>query len=124
VLGQYCYFNDDSCYYLVSLGITCEKNSEYPSILNSDAGVAAVDLICGHKYNAENVFFINPFDEVDNIIRKAKTVGFVIAMESEKFKVVRFSLSGSTYAMMRAGGEAIIDSKPEVETKNNSEQYL
>jgi hypothetical protein len=126
VLGQYCYFDNETCYYLVNLGTNCEKDSEYPSILNSDAGVTEVKLICGHKYKSGNVFFIKPFDEVNDLIRKAKTVGFAIAMESGKFKVVRYSLSGSTYAieMMRAGAEAIIDSKPEVETKIESEQYL
>ncbi len=126
VLGQYCYFDDNSCYYLVSLGTTCETGSEYPSILNSDAGVEPVQLICGHKNSKGNVFYIKPFDKVDGLIKEAKAVGFAIAMNSGEFKVVRYSLSGSTYAieMMRAGAERIKNSKPKIKTGAKSEQYL
>ena len=30
VLGQYCYFNMDSCIYIVTLGITCDEGDEHP----------------------------------------------------------------------------------------------
>jgi len=126
ILGQYCYFKDNGCYYLVTLGITCETGSEYPSILNSDAGVEEVRLICGHKKDGENVFFIKPFDKVDNLVKNAKTVGFAVAMNSSRFKVVRYSLSGSSYAIdkMRTGAEIINKSKPKTKKEVTSEQYL
>lgn len=126
ILGQYCYFSDSSCVYLVSLGITCESGSEYPSILNSNAGVTDVRLICGHKYQGENVFFIKPFDDVDNLIKQASNVGFAVAMEEGTFKVVRFSLSGSTYAieMMRLGAEMLNEKKSNSKQKVRSEEYL
>ncbi len=128
ILGQYCYFSESSCVYLVSLGITCESGSDYPSILNSSAGVTDVNLFCGHEYQGENVFFIKPFDVVDNIIKKADNVGFAVAMEEGTFKVVRFSLSGSTYAieMMRAGAEILNEARQKYEQKQKvrSEEYL
>jgi len=128
ILGQYCYFSESTCVYLVSLGITCESGSEYPSILNSSAGVADVELVCGHKYQGENVFFIKPFDEVDNLIKQANNVGFAVAMEEGTFKVVRFSLSGSTYAieMMRAGAEILNEARQKNQQKNKirAEEYL
>ena len=128
VLGQYCYFSDSSCVYLVSLGILCESGSEYPSILNSSAGVAEVRLVCGHMYQGENVFFIKPFDEVDNLVKQANNVGFAVAMEEGTFKVVRFSLSGSTYAieMMRAGAELLNEAKQNNQQKQKvrSEEFL
>ena len=126
VLGQYCYYSDSSCVYLVRLGIICEADSEYPSILNSDAGAADVRLICGHEIDGENVFFINPFDDVDNIVLSASTVGFAVALEEGTFKVVRFSLSGSTHAikMMRLGAELIQGEKSENQQKDKSEEYL
>ena len=128
ILGQYCYFSESSCVYLVSLGITCEPGSEYPSILNSSAGVADVRLVCGHMYQGENVFFIKPFDDVDNLIKQANNVGFAVAMEEGTFKVVRFSLSGSTYAieMMRAGAEILNEAKQNKQQgkKVKSEEYL
>jgi len=128
VLGQYCYYSDSSCVYLVSLGILCKSGSEYPSILNSNAGVAEVRLICGHMYNDENVFFIKPFDDVDALLKQADNVGFAVAMEQGTFKVVRFSLSGSTYAieMMRAGAELLHGAKQKKQQKQKarSEEFL
>ncbi|MBU2709338.1 hypothetical protein KCM76_25305 [Zooshikella marina] len=126
VLGQYCYIFEKSCVYIVSLGISCKEGSKFPSIVNSSAGAVGVNLICGHKYNKENVFYITPFDDIDNLIKKASKVGFVVAMKDNKFKVVRFSLSGSTYAieMMRAGAELLNESKEKKSSKVKSEEYL
>ena len=126
ILGQYCYYSDKSCVYLVSLGIICETGAEYPSILNSNTGAADVRLICGDKYQGENVFIIKPFDDVDNIVMAANTVGFAVALEEGTFKVVRFSLSGSTHAikMMRLGAEILSDEKSKIQTKDTSEEYL
>lgn len=128
ILGQYCYFSDSSCVYLVSLGILCKSGSEYPSILNSNAGVTEIRLVCGHMHKNENVFFIKPFDGVDNLLKQASNVGFAVAMEEGTFKVVRFSLSGSTYAieMMRAGAEILheLKQKNQQKQKVRSEEYL
>ena len=66
LLGQYCDLNDKSCMYLVTLGMSCTGDDEYPSILNSDAGVIEVPLICGHLIDNANVFYITPFDDVGN----------------------------------------------------------
>ena len=125
LLGQYCYFDEGTCVYIVTLGITCTEGSKYPSIINSSAGVAQVDLICAHKFEGENTFFITPFDDVDNIIRQASNIGFAVAMEGDEFKVVRFSLLGSTHAieMMRSGAEILSD---QINYKSNtkSEEYL
>ena len=38
LLGQY-YFDEGTCVYIVTLGITCTEGSEYPSIINSSAGL-------------------------------------------------------------------------------------
>ena len=125
-LGQYCYYADNSCVYLVTLGITCEASAEYPSILNSNTGAADVSLICGHTYQGENVFFIKPFDDVDIIVMSANTIGFAVAMEEGTFKVVRFSLSGSTHAikMMQFGVEILQDEKLKNQQNIKSEEFL
>ncbi|MRI35503.1 hypothetical protein EOPP23_21320 [Endozoicomonas sp. OPT23] len=124
ILGQYCYYADSTCYYLVSLGITCETGDEYPSLINTDSTATTINLICGHKYNNENVFFIKPFDQIDKIVKKSNKVGFAVAMENGEFKVVRFSLNGSSKAIenMLLGAEAIKENKS-VERKV-SELYL
>jgi hypothetical protein len=50
LLGQYCYFKSTSCVYFVGISLTCELGSQYPSLLNSDAGAAHISLVCSHKY--------------------------------------------------------------------------
>jgi hypothetical protein len=126
VLGQFCYYSNGSCVYMVDLGIACQPDNEYPSILNSDAGVAEVRLVCSELSQGKYVFFVTPFDYVDNIVKQADNVGFAVAMEEGVFKVVRFSLSGSNHAiqMMRIGAEMLNGVKAEKETNFKNEEYL
>ncbi|AZT83650.1 hypothetical protein EHN06_08915 [Marinobacter sp. NP-4(2019)] len=127
ILGQYCYYNQDSCVYVVTLGITCEQGSEYPALVNSNVGAIEVQLICGHKAATdENAFFIKPFTEIDNAVRQASNIGFAIAMKSGRFKVTRFSLSGSTYAIESMRESAMNKSRsiPERSNSIGSERYL
>lgn len=130
ILGQYCYLDSDSCIYTVSLGITCQEEESYPVLINSDTGVIKADMICGHKISNSNyAFYIKPFDAIDLKVRSASNIGFAVAMESGKFKVVRFSLSGSTYAIesMREETKARVlrkKNRKESYTKDRSEQYL
>ena len=108
ILGQSCYITDGSCFYFVDLGITCETDSQYPSLLNSGKGAVSASLVCGRKLdNGNNVFRIPSFDDVNEIVLSADSVGFAVAIEAGRFKVVRFSLSGSTRAieMMRMVAE-------------------
>ena len=94
---------------MVTLGVTCEPDSQYPSIINSTKHVLPVTLTCGHKVGeGDNAFYITPFDEVNNIILSADSVGLAVALQrGTSFKVVRFSLFGSTRAieMMRMVAE-------------------
>lgn len=124
--GQYCFSVDQHCYYLVTLGISCKEGAEFPSILNSDAGVVAVKLICGQKEKLENVYYIKPFKRIDKLIRNSKNVGFVMAIEDQRFKVVRFSLAGAPYAidMMRSAAKLKLGDKKEQKGKVKSEEYL
>ena len=103
---------------MVSLGLRCDEEDEYPSIINSDAGVALVTLVCGGEFESEYYFFINPFSRIDNIVKEAINMGFAVAVAGGEFKVTRFSLAGSSYAIevMRAGAQALMD-------ENGGKQY-
>lgn len=124
MLAQVCYYETGSCIYMVSLGITCEKDAEYPSLVNSNLGADHVMLLCAHKFEGENIFVFKDFDKIDGIIKEANRVGFAIPVESGHFKVVRFSLSGSKDAiqMMRLSTQYLIENKSKKEIK--SEEYL
>lgn len=127
LLGQFCKYDDGVCTYRVTFGASCEKDSDYPSILNSSLGSHSVNLVC--LYNAddgEGVFAISPFEKIDELVKKSDSIGFAVPMDDSKFKVVRFSLSGSTYAiaMMRAGAELLVEPEEAKQTKIKDEEYL
>lgn len=129
-LGQYCYYESEDCYYLVSLGPNCKKENEYPALIGSDKGAIAVTLICSHKYKGRSVYMISPFEKIDTLVRQASRVGIAIPLESDSFKVVRFSLSGSTHAIstMRKTTAAVLKKKNTQSQKpagnKPDEQYL
>jgi hypothetical protein len=115
ILGQYCYFESGTCLYLVGIGINCEEGSQYPALINSDAGSAQVSLVCAYKYENQFVLFINSFDDVDRIIRAATRIGIAVPMQRDEFKVSRFGLAGSTYAidLMRASAQDKMQRQPQ-----------
>lgn len=106
-IGQYCYFESGNCMYLVNLKVTCEVGHKYPALINSSSGAVHIEMVCSHEYEGDGVFAITPFDDIDNVVRQASRMGIVIPMEGDQFKVGRFSLAGSTYALdlMRAAAE-------------------
>ncbi len=125
IIGQYCYLESGNCMYMVGIGITCEEGYETPALINSNKGAVQIKLVCAHKYEDQNVLFITPFDDIDNIIRQASHIRIAVPMENDQFKVSRFSLSGSSYAidLMRAAAERAVKEKPPEKTKTDVE-YL
>jgi len=105
--GQYCFLEMESCMYLANLAVECNEDSDYPGIVNSDAGVIAVTLGC-MELNDEYYLSLSPFDDVDGLVREGSKLGIVLPLQDDEFKVVRFSLSGSAYAidLMRAASES------------------
>ena len=121
--GQYCDLNSEECYYLMATKVTCDN--ELPALLNSDKGALNVTLVCGDLIEGENILYIKPFDDIDLLVRQGNYFRIAIPMENNQFKVIRFSLIGSTYAidLMRAAAEKRIDILKKV-TSSQDEQYL
>ena len=97
--GQYCYFADGDCLYLLTMGVTCVEGDEYPALLNSDYGAEGITLICGGIIDGESVLLIGEFDATDELVRNGARFAVALGMEEDQFKAVRFSLLGSTYAL-------------------------
>lgn len=125
LIGQYCFFKSGDCKYLLGAGITCTEGNEYPALINSTSGSTHVTIICGGKVGDQNVFLLSPFDDIDSIIRNADRIGIAVPMENDKFKVSRFSLSGSTHAIesMRSSAEKKMSKKP-VKSTVADEEYI
>lgn len=114
LLGQYCYFSDGSCVYMMAMKTTCDSGSQSPAIINSDAGSAAATVLCSHTLDDQSVMFIYPFDDVDRIVRQATNIGIAVPMADGQFRVSRFGLAGSTYAIdrMRAAAQVRMQKQP------------
>lgn len=127
LLGQFCYLLTGNCLYTVGMDISCEQGNEYPALINSDAGSAQVTLVCGDKVagQTQNVMYMSPFDDVDRLIRDASRIGIAIAMQNEQFKVARFGLAGSTYAidLMRAAAAIKMERQPHNANLSSEEYY-
>lgn len=98
-LGQYCYFESENCMYLLNIDIGCEPESEYPALINSDAGAFSLILICYDLGNGDNAFYMSSFDDVNQVVLEALRMGIVVPLQSDEFKVSRFSLIGSNQAI-------------------------
>lgn len=124
LVGQYCYFDSGNCLWLIGLKTTCDEGSEYPALVNSDAGALQVTLLCAHKYEGRNVLAVSDFDGFDRIVRNATKMGIVLPLQNDEFKVSRFGLAGSTYALdlMRAATERRMKRKPTNVNKPDEER--
>lgn len=112
-LGQYCSITNETCFYMAGFDITCEPGSSYPSLVNSDKGAYHVTLKCAHEHQGRNLLAIYEFDKIDSLIREASHIGFAIPMSNSHFKLVEFSLMGSSEAIdqMRAAAKSAIDAR-------------
>jgi hypothetical protein len=99
VFGQYCYFEDETCIYLITNGMKCDVGTTLPALLNSDNYVSSVELYCGEEMDGVNVLVFKDFDEVDAVAKENKIMALALATQSGHFRVTRYSLVGSTYAI-------------------------
>lgn len=100
VLGQYCYIESGNCIYIFSVNASCEEGEIYPGLINSDVGSATIELLCSHKNETQHVYIISTFEDIDLIIKSANRVGIAFPLDNDRFQVSRFSLKGSTKAIL------------------------
>ena len=131
IMGIWCYYEalDNQCIYIIDFNIRCKDGSEYPLLVNSDVGSTSMNVTCGHKYKDHNVMYASDFDAMDDIVNNAIKVGFVIPLEGDEFKAVRFSLAGSTFAIKMMLDDymekrnRLDNSKTRVNTKRSEEIF-
>ena len=112
VLAQFCYPNDGSCIYVVSMGLDCKEGDSYTALVNTKSGATAIELLCGGEHDGESgshLLVFQNFEEIDELVRKNSQIGFAIALAEGEFKAVRFSLRGSSQALdlMRRAAERL-----------------
>lgn len=108
LLGYRCYKSLNKCTHILDLDISCENGRRYPVLVNSDYHSLSMPAVC-YNENGRSELLLPKFDSIHTILQKARVVGFAVPMNSGLFKVVRFSLDGSSEAM-RDAEEVIGDS--------------
>jgi hypothetical protein len=98
VLGLYCMFEDNMCYWLLKTDINCREGNSYPILVNSDSGSSHHEIYCIKLGDAGRFAFKN-FDAIDSVVRSNKTLGIAFPMQSGRFQVSRFSLAGAAQAL-------------------------
>lgn len=103
MLSQVCVLESKDCIYMVNFDVTCEEDSKLPALVNTDKGALTVTLLCTDTKATDgtNYMIIQPFDEFDGALRGAKRLGFVVPMEEDEFRAVRFSMRGAVGAIDR-----------------------
>lgn len=114
--GKICFRESGDCIWMFTAQTQCADAGETPALLSTAAGAIFVTLHCfeqdGIKYNA-----LSPYNLVSDAVKSPGRVGIAIPLTDGLFKVVRFSLTGSNGASLRA--EALAQ-KPSQSTKDVS----
>jgi hypothetical protein len=95
-----------TCVFYLNMQTSCTKNNTYPAMINSKAGSAAIQLRC-HIVDEHYLLSTEAEESYFDMLREGGVVGFAIPLESGKFSVSRFSLTGGMTAVKRAVDRAI-----------------
>jgi hypothetical protein len=101
VLGQYCYFSEDGCFWMISMEQQCVEGQNYPVLANVDSEAMALELVCfGKVQKGEGYLYaFTNFAQIDALLRKSTVIGVAVPVGMDAFVVVRFSLSGAVDAL-------------------------
>ena len=100
VFGEWCSVKSGDCTWMLGLSTSCEQESSYPVLANTDTTAAPLDIVCGGKIEDSNLsrYQFTNFQNVDKLLKKSRRLGIALPMQSDQFRVVRFSLKGCSEA--------------------------
>jgi len=99
-----CFKALNKCAHVLIADIVCEDGHTYPVLVNSEHSALSMNTLCSVN-DGRSELILTEFDLIHKIIKKSSIIGIAVPMASGKFKVVRFSLSGSSKAMEYAEGK-------------------
>ena len=99
MLAYICYKKLNSCVHVLMADIACVDGQKYPVLVNSNTSALAMIGLCVAIENGKFELVLTEFDNIHRLLQQSSTIGFAVPMESGLFKVVRFSLNGSSKAM-------------------------
>jgi hypothetical protein len=90
-----------TCAAFFNFQTTCEQGDEYPALINSAAGSASVELKCT-MYQGRHLMLMPLNDKILDSMSIGGELGVAFPLQSGRFQVARFSLTGSLRAADRA----------------------
>lgn len=102
LLAYRCFIESGNCMYVLMSGNRCNKDAEYPMLVNAPGGSALVTGVCHHSPTTHQLI-LSPFKVIEDSMKSATgLVGFAIPLESGAFRAVRFSIRGAIAATQEA----------------------
>jgi hypothetical protein len=92
--GEYCYFKTGKCNWLIGMHTNCKTGQTGVVLANSDSNSAALDIYCYGPVGDIAAYGFQNWKSLEGTLKDASRVGFAVPLEADKFKVVRFSLTG------------------------------
>lgn len=107
MLGKWCTATSATCFWmLVTTQPKCQEGAMPPMLVNAAGlGAKAINSTCVQPITISGQInyrlLLAPHDDVENIVSGATKIGFAMALEEDGFRVIRFSLNGSSLALTR-----------------------
>lgn len=99
LFGKICYVDAQQCLWVLTSSAPCETDGNYAVLSNSKAGANMHGLTClPHRQLGQQLMRFDSFEEVSSIAQQSGQVGFAFPIMDGQFRVLRFSLTGSTLA--------------------------
>lgn len=97
ILGKYCYFDTNTCMWVLMSSVSCKDKDSYPALLSADKEAQSIELVCLGAFSSTRYRYgIKPYDSVNPAIVSSKKIGIASALSSGEFRVNRFDISGIT----------------------------
>lgn len=108
--GEWCSVDSGYCTWMIGMSYGCDKNFAYPVLANSDAEAESLSMNCSGTIEDTDLsrYAFTDFKLVKSLLKDGHVVGFAIPMQSDQFRVIKFSLDGCSDAIstMEAGATA------------------
>lgn len=119
VLGQYCFWDSKTCYWLIATDVNCEESDRYPVLLNAPSGASNQNIRC-LKVDGKARYVFENFDSAARAMKGNGRIGVAFPMASGQFQVARFSLEGvdEAVAFMRTVAEAMVNKVEQKSTRD------
>lgn len=102
LLAYRCFVKSQECLHVLLVESSCEADAEYPMLLNAATGASMVTGVCS-KVKSSDQLLLKPYELLRKQLKSGTgLLGFAVPMQSGSFRVLRFSLKGSTAASAAA----------------------